>query len=220
MSAYNIGWIWDQKVTPTQKLVLFALNEHTNMSHGDWRIWPSVKNIMRLTGLQERAIRKAVTEMAEAGVITVCAQHDPNTGRQLTNLYYLNAPFPGGEGALNAGGRVHMVQGEGALNAPLEPSYKNPVSTNVDTKRPTGKFNAISCPDYINQEAWQEFVEYRREKNKPVSARAAKRLWELLGTLTKDEQAEAIAVSIRSDYQGIFVPKQLARKPVTMEYWK
>lgn len=139
MSAYNLKWIWDQRVSPTQKLILFALNEHTNMSHGDWRIWPSVKNIELLTGLKERAIRQAITDMAELGLITVCAQHDPQTGRQLVNLYYLNAPFLGGVGALNAGGTVQQMQGDGALNAPLEPSYKNPsIPTNVGNR--VGRF--------------------------------------------------------------------------------
>lgn len=145
MSAYNIGWIWDQNVSPTQKLVLFALNEHTNMSHGDWRIWPSVKNIMRLTGLSERAIRSAVAELSEMGLITVCAQHDPNTGRQLSNIYYLTAPFPGGEGANAAGGRVQMLQGEGANAAPLEPSYKNP------SPLPIGKERVRFAPPSINE---------------------------------------------------------------------
>jgi hypothetical protein len=215
MSAYNIGWIWDQNVSPTQKLVLFALNEHTNMSHGDWRIWPSVKNIMRLTGLSERAIRSAVTELSEMGLITVCAQHDPNTGRQLSNIYYLTAPFPGGEGANAAGGRVQMPQGEGANAAPLEPSYKNPVSTDVDTKAIRLKFDPLDCPSFINREAWAEWVDYRKDKRKPISATAAKKTWSLLSTLSEQDQAAAIAHSIRCDYQGIFPNK----KPNDAAHW-
>lgn len=128
MSAYNIGWIWDQDVTATQKLILFALNEHTNMGHGDWRIWPALGRICRMTGLCERTVRANIRELAESGIITVCEQRD-TVGRQLTNLYYLSAPFPRVEGALNAGGRGQQMPGEGALNAP-EPSNINPLSKN------------------------------------------------------------------------------------------
>lgn len=94
MSAYNIKWIWDQQITAVQKLVLFALNEHCNPAHGDWRCFPSQKTLSKLTGLSDRAIRSNMVELQKLKLITVAHQHD-GTGSQKVNMYWLNAPFIG-----------------------------------------------------------------------------------------------------------------------------
>ena len=92
MAASLLGWIWKQEVSATAKLVLFALNEHANIGeHGDWRVFPSQERIAKMCGVSKPTVIKAMKELTEAGVITVAHQHDKN-GRQLQNLYWIQAP--------------------------------------------------------------------------------------------------------------------------------
>jgi hypothetical protein len=92
MAASLLGWIWRQEISATAKLVLFALNEHTNIGeHGDWRIFPSQHRIAKMCGVTKPTVIKAMKELTETGTITVAHQHDSN-GRQMQNLYWLQAP--------------------------------------------------------------------------------------------------------------------------------
>jgi hypothetical protein len=92
VSASLLGWIWKQDLSSTAKLVLFALNEHTNIGeHGDWRIFPSQQRIAKMCGVTKPTVIKAMKELTEAEIITVAHQHDSN-GRQMQNLYWLQAP--------------------------------------------------------------------------------------------------------------------------------
>lgn len=121
MSAYNIKWIWDQQISAVQKLVLFALNEHCNPAHGDWRCFPSKSTLVKLTGLSVRAIRQNMAELEKAGLIRVAYQYDGQR-RQQSNMYWLNAPFIGTEtgcsqGAADAPGDARNARG-GAADAP------------------------------------------------------------------------------------------------------
>lgn len=114
MSAYNIKWIWDQQITAVQKLVLFALNEHCNPAHGDWRCFPSQKTLAKLTGLSDRTIRASMAELEKLGLIRVAHQYDGQR-RQQNNMYWLNAPFIGAEAD---SARVEAVSAPLEANAP------------------------------------------------------------------------------------------------------
>ena len=92
MSASLIGWIWRQELSASAKLVLFALNEHTNIGeHGDWRVFPGQERVAKMCGMSKRSVIRAMQELSEAGVIVVAHQRD-DKGRQLQNLYWLQAP--------------------------------------------------------------------------------------------------------------------------------
>ena len=51
MAASLIGWVWAQDLSSTAKLVLFALNEHTNIGEwGDWRVSPAMTELQKCAG--------------------------------------------------------------------------------------------------------------------------------------------------------------------------
>ena len=67
MAASLLGWIWKQEVGATAKLVLFALNEHTNIGeHGDWRVFPSQKRVAKMCGISKPTVIKVMKELTEA----------------------------------------------------------------------------------------------------------------------------------------------------------
>ncbi len=52
-------------------------------------VWPSVRTMARMVGMQERSVRRHLGELEEAGVITRVARFDDD-GRQTSNAYRLD----------------------------------------------------------------------------------------------------------------------------------
>ena len=65
----------------------------------------------------------------------------------------------------------------------------------------------IVIPDGINQPAWNEWIEFRKSKKKPVSQKAADKQFKLLTNHAFEVQQQIIDQSIQNDYQGLFEPK-------------
>ena len=63
----------------------------------------------------------------------------------------------------------------------------------------------------VNPDAWDEFVEYRKAKRKPVSDLARKKLWLKLQRHTAEVQQEMVDRSIENDWQGLFEPPEPRR---------
>lgn len=59
-------WVWNQRISPTQKLVLIALAEHASEAYD---CWPGMERLMALTGLPTRAVDKALRDLEAKGLI-------------------------------------------------------------------------------------------------------------------------------------------------------
>ena len=69
MSAEHVGWAFRQKgLAPTRKFVLVALADRCNKD--TLRCDPTVSRLAEDTGLGERAVRQALTDLCEAGLLT------------------------------------------------------------------------------------------------------------------------------------------------------
>ena len=138
MAASLLGWIWTKDVSATAKLVLFALNEHTNIGeHGDWRVFPSHDRVAKMCGLSKRSVIRAMKELTDAGIVTVAHQHD-NKGRQLQNLYWLQAP--------------KLIEEEGCHKVTPEVNYDTPEGDKLSHKS-------------LNKNPFNKTI-YTRKKNK------------------------------------------------------
>jgi DNA-binding MarR family transcriptional regulator len=65
-NPYVTYWAWEQRVSPTQKLVLLAFAGHANEV---FDCWPSEARLGELTGLPVRTVRRAVHELEAKGLI-------------------------------------------------------------------------------------------------------------------------------------------------------
>lgn len=73
MSAEHVGWAFRQKgLAPTRKFVLVALADRCNKD--TLRCDPTVSRLAEDTGLGERAVRQALTDLCGAGLL---ARHRP-----------------------------------------------------------------------------------------------------------------------------------------------
>lgn len=182
MAASLIGWIWSQDLSSTSKLVLFALNEHTNIGEwGDWRVFPGQERIAKMCGLSKRSVIRAMQELVDAGVLTVAHQHD-DQGRQMQNLYWLQAPklLPE-EGCQNVTPQCNSVT-HGGDKLSHKPLYKNPLNKRFIA--PTVEEVAAYCKERGNSVNPNHFVDHyeangwMRGKSKIKCWKACVRTWE------------------------------------------
>ena len=65
----------------------------------------------------------------------------------------------------------------------------------------------ITPPNGINTISWNEWIEFRKSKKKPVSQLAANKVFKWLVNYSPQEQQDIVNKSITNDYQGLFEPK-------------
>jgi len=111
MSGKVVGWAMEQRTgSPVAKLVLVKLADNANE---EGICWPSVPLIVEHTELSDRAVRKHLRALEEAGLISVESRN--NNGQQIANVYRLAVPWPasaGGSKAISKGRStpLHDVQ--------------------------------------------------------------------------------------------------------------
>jgi DNA-binding transcriptional ArsR family regulator len=90
MSGKVVGWAYDQRLgSPTLKAVLAKLADHAN---DDGFMWPLVETLTDATELSERAVRAALKELAERGLLEI--RHRIGRGGQRGSVYRLQVPWP------------------------------------------------------------------------------------------------------------------------------
>jgi hypothetical protein len=99
------------------------------------------------------------------------------------------------------------------INAPLTPLsvVAGTVAVAVKEKRGAGGSGLplipqpLATPEFTA--AWAEWLEYRRSKKKPVSAKAAAKQFKDCERWGVDGAVQSIETSIRCDWQGLFEPR-------------
>lgn len=91
-----------------------------------------------------------------------------------------------------AGATEKTLQGKKRVNPPTPP-------------KPKKEIVAVSYPEWLNIEAWEEWFKFRKEeKRKTITDSARNKQWALLQKYTMEEQRKIIDNSIQNDYQGLF----------------
>jgi hypothetical protein len=95
---------------------------------------------------------------------------------------------------------IETLKQEQAKNAPQNENKKK-------NEKKKGKDPAPQDPPFTSvrfELAWQEFVEYRKSKNKKISIYAQNRIFKELAKESEDIAIAMIEKSIKNDWQGIF----------------
>ena len=86
MSIEALAWAWKQDVpTPSTKLVLLALADHTNP---DGYCWPSMIRIAAMSGISQRQVSTNITKLVDLGLV-VKADRRRAGGQYRGWTYYL-----------------------------------------------------------------------------------------------------------------------------------
>lgn len=103
--------------------------------------------------------------------------------------------------------------------------YKNKNSNKTPLNPPEGKAKSfdpleIPIPEWLDSNAWREWVQYRAQAKKPIkTVMTITKAFNLLKECFDEghNPAEVINTSIANGYQGLFKPKYPARKSPTPE---
>ena len=96
-------------------------------------------------------------------------------------------------------------------NHPIKDKRKRSTKKQQSEKRivfipPTGEQLNSNGHGWVDAQAWDDFVQFRKEIKKPLTETAVKKNLEFLSKF-KNQQKEIIDTSIRSRWQGLFPPK-------------
>lgn len=85
----------------------------------------------------------------------------------------------------------------------IQNGYTGKDRIEIGKDRDTGK-ELPKTPDNINEEAWSEWVKYRKEIKKRMTPRSMSLQWKLLGRYSPTDQAKIIGLSIQNGWTGLF----------------
>lgn len=116
MSVKALTWAFEQKLKPTQKIVLLALADHANDSG---ECWPGINKLCEKAGVSRSTLKRALEELEENGFIQRQERKRQN-GSQTSNLYFLTL-----EGVQNEpGGSPQVNPPEPSLELQLDNSLR------------------------------------------------------------------------------------------------
>lgn len=182
MSIYAIAWAKKQITgSPTRKAVLTALADYADENG---KGWPSVGRLAEDTELSVRAVRNALHELVEAGIISR-EDREAENGATKSCLYVLpidTAKGRGqdvpGRGQDVPGGRVH-VEG-GGPRQDVHPHYVEPLLRTKEA--PNGAYIEESkLSSHPKPAVWGSFEEFWMAYPAKVGKEAAKRKFSTVG---------------------------------------
>lgn len=170
---------------PYQKLILVTLADIAN-EKGE--CWPSHRYISDRAECSRSTVIRHLKALEVAGLIAIRGRAGDNGLRSSSVYTVLNRPL---------------------VSTDVQP---NPVNSHV-SERHKGCVTVTHKPPIdtqdilINQIAWSDWVNYRKERNKPLTPATIKLQHEFLKTYNHEEQTRVINQSILNGWSGLFAIK-------------
>ena len=177
MSYQAINRIKFAPVTPTQKLVLLALADCHHEKTGKCN--PSIRYLMSMTGLSDRAIQRSIAELCNANLVTIQRFVGAKTGYHLSTFEH---PNPRTTFAPEAGSPPNHVHPSPEGGSPLPRTTFTPPPKEVrgaslkrskqESNRESNRARKSANPSFpvempeSYKQPLTEWWEYKREKKK------------------------------------------------------
>lgn len=203
MSVKSIFWAMEKEVfSSSQKLVLLVL---ANFASETGKAYPAVATICRMTSQTDVTVRNALAELVKRGVIIDTGKRTGIT--QQVKVYQLpigaceTEPLDEYKTCEKTCIKTHKktyiktCEKEGQSIEALDPKTKK------ENNFPAVP-EALRDPGFLK--AWEEWLNFRQSKRKPVSAIAASRQLEKCQKWGVEKSIQSIDRSIQCDYQGLF----------------
>lgn len=159
MSVRALSYVWPLPISPTEKLLMLALADHTNDE--DHTCWPSLGHLEKKTGLSRTSVWRTIDRLVELGLVL----RIPDTGRtstvyRLTLNETLNQVHSEPRCTVNLGSprniarctvNLPQVQGETHVGAQCTSNHKEPSINHQLTVKGTGDY-----PEDF-EKAWQSY---------------------------------------------------------------
>jgi len=195
-------WEWYSD-TNTFRLFIHILL-HTNHSDKQWKgqtikrgeFLTGVKSLSRSTKLSTQQIRSCLIKLKSTNEITIKAT---NRFSIITVVKYDS--YQDKNGHDNKQDRSKLTNKQQTNNKQITTTN----NVNNDNNKDIGIW---VLPEWVNVAAWNEFVQHRKEINKPFSDLAKTKAANCLNGFTPEEQQTTIDTSIQNRWSGLF-PKKL-----------
>ena len=154
MSIKLMTAAWDREdLSSTQKLVLLALADWAN---DEGLCWPSIERVAKKSSLKKRAVQLAIRSLEEMQFI----RRDEVIGKG--NRYWIQIPVQQMHPCTKDAPPVHEMH---ETRAPDAPNTLNIHQLNTKCiKEP--------LPDWLPMDAWQGWVDMRKQRKRPLTDRA------------------------------------------------
>jgi|TARA_R110002096_G_scaffold389497_2_gene583904 hypothetical protein len=193
LSVHALSWAFGCAVkNPSEKLVLLAL---ANYCDSTGLCWPKVKTLCVDTSLSERTVRTALRRLD--GDFIGVEKRRGKMGQQASSVYRLRLGLPAGSDST----LESKPEGNHCLSqqATIACIYK---------EEPSIEPSLYRSREQINEAAWREFVQHRKEIKRKLTPGAEKKNRLVLDGLPFDEQQEIVDQAIRSGWTGLFPLKK------------
>lgn len=191
MSIKLMTAVWDREdLSSTQKLVLLSLADWAN---DDGLCWPSINRLAIKTSMAGRSVQRIIRDLESMGFI----KRDEVLGKG--NKYWVLIPLT----------ECHPCP---SVTPPLTESHPTPdtVSPNTsNTHQLTTKCIKETLPAWFPMDAWNGWVEMRKQRKRPLTDRAKQRAINKLTSLhlAGHDIGELLDRSTINGWLDIYEPK-------------
>lgn len=193
MSIKLMTAVWDREdLSSTQKLVLLALADWAN---DEGLCWPSINRLAVKAALTSRAVQKTIRSLEDAGFI----RREEVLGKG--NRYWISAPM----------NDVHPCT---TFTTPLNDVHPTPEPRSPNTlniHQLNTKCIKEPLPDWLPMDAWNGWVEMRKQRKRPLTDRATSRAINKLEALqlAGHNITELLDRSTMNGWLDIYEPKEI-----------
>lgn len=190
MSIRLMSAVWDLKLSTFEKLVMLALADCAN---DEGECWPSIATLCRKTGAGERTVQRSINSLILQGML----KRIIIVGKG--NRYWLDPRHSGTPATKSPPPETTLTPATVAPKPSREPS-------SIVSKRARVK---IDVPDWLPVDAWEGFLEMRKDAGKMPTARAMNLLIAKLDRLRADgnDPGKVLDQSTERNWLGIFEVK-------------
>ena len=154
MSIKLMTAVWDREdLSSTQKLVLLSLADWAN---DEGLCWPSIERLAIKTSMAGRSVQRIIRDLESMGFV----KRDEVLGKG--NRYWISIPLT----------QCHPCP---SVTPPLTESHPTPDTVSPNTSKIhqlTTKYIRRELPECIPVDAWQGWVDMRKQRKKPLTDRA------------------------------------------------
>jgi hypothetical protein len=154
MSIKLMTAVWDREdLSSTQKLVLLSLADWAN---DEGLCWPSIDRLAIKTSMAGRSVQRIIRDLESMGFV----KRDEVLGKG--NRYWISIPLT----------QCHPCP---SVTPPLTESHPTPDTVSPNTPKIhqlNTKYIRRELPDWIPADAWNGWVEMRKQLKKPLTDRA------------------------------------------------
>lgn len=160
MSSEALAWAFKSDARPSSvKFTLVALCECANYQTG--KIFPSIKHICQITGQDRKTVISNIGKLVSEGWISETGERVGRTGQIKVYQAHIGT-VPETEQSQERNGSVF----------PIKQSRKRDTEPSME---PSSNIDRVALPDWLPMDAWNGWVEMRKQRKRPLTDRATSR---------------------------------------------